>query len=115
MKETLQMTAVGIEVFPSIGAIGAGNFSPYINLENMQAGDSIKINQYLDIESTSDAKIINSATISFNDLQLSGDAAAFGVPFALESLQTGTIGLTLVAGTAPLSAGLRITNLATGQ
>ena len=80
----------------------------------MVDGDSLLVKQYADIEGITQNKVINSTTITFADLQASGDQAIIGLPFALEALQTGTIGLTLIAGTIPLDVGVRITNPGTG-
>ncbi len=113
MQDTLSLTVIDTEVESTV-VTGIGNFSPYIDLSAMVSGDEVLIRQYMDVAGVGDRKIMNTTTVTYADLQSSGDQAAFGVPFGLESLQTASLGLTLTAGTTPLSVPVRITNLGTG-
>lgn len=114
MRGSIDLVTLGVEVLiPAV--IGPGNFVPYIELDQFVAGDEFVIRQYIDINGEGDPKIGNTATITFQDIVDSGDEGFLLDPFNLESLQEGTVGVTMIAQTTalPRPVGWRMTNIAT--
>lgn len=106
------MTALNAEQLTD-AVQGFGNFQGYLDFRALQAGHVVKIRQLLDVAGTDDNVSFNPVTLAFEDLAEAGEGG-IELPFNLEALQTGQIGVEVVAGAVPLSIPYRVTNLQTG-
>ena len=112
MKNTLTIAALATEGFTST-VTGPGSFDAYLDLTNVQSGDSLTITQYYDVLGTGTPIAGDSFTVDYSDLVAAGGVGAHVIPISLEAAQTAKIGITLDAGTTPLLIPWRITNVKT--